>query len=96
MVQAHGTGYGGSGFKFDTIEEEERRAARKVCAPYAPNSTTPSQLTTLPLPLPCFSLSAQPDPEILALCFVSYHMASACAPGQLRSSLHRTHLMRHV
>ncbi len=27
---AHGTGYGGSGFKFDTTEEEERRAARKV------------------------------------------------------------------
>ena len=31
-VQAHGTGYGGTGFKFDTTEEEERRAARKVCA----------------------------------------------------------------
>ena len=32
-VQAHGTGYGGSGFKFDTTEEEERKAARKVCSP---------------------------------------------------------------
>ena len=31
-VQAHGTGYGGSGFKFDTTEEEERKAARKVCS----------------------------------------------------------------
>lgn len=30
-AQAHGTGFGGSGFKFDTNEEEERRAARKVC-----------------------------------------------------------------
>ena len=31
-AQAHGTGFGGTGFKFDTTEEEERRAARKVCA----------------------------------------------------------------
>ena len=30
-AQAHGSGYGGSGFKFDTLEEEERRAVRKVC-----------------------------------------------------------------
>jgi len=35
-VQAHGTGYGGTGFKFDTNEEEERRAARKVCIFYYP------------------------------------------------------------
>ncbi|EIE18729.1 DEAD-domain-containing protein [Coccomyxa subellipsoidea C-169] len=29
-VQAHGSGYGGSGFKFDNEEEEERKALRKV------------------------------------------------------------------
>lgn len=29
-VAAHGSGYGGSGFKFDNNEEDERRAARKV------------------------------------------------------------------
>ena len=33
-MHAHGSGYGGSGFKFDTVEEEERRAARKVGGPY--------------------------------------------------------------
>ncbi len=29
-VQAHGSGYGGSGFKFDVAEEELRNAARKA------------------------------------------------------------------
>ena len=29
-VQAHGSGYGGSGFKFDAEEEELRNAERKV------------------------------------------------------------------
>lgn len=47
-VQAHGTGYGGSGFKFDTTEEEERRAARKVCTP---PSLTRSGMAILPAPL---------------------------------------------
>ena len=32
--QAHGTGYGGSGFKFDTEEDAQRKAVRKVhCKP---------------------------------------------------------------
>ena len=31
-VQAHGSGYGGSGFKFDAEEEELRNAERKVRA----------------------------------------------------------------
>ena len=31
-VQAHGSGYGGSGFKFDAEEEELRNAERKVQA----------------------------------------------------------------
>lgn len=30
LVQGHGSGYGGSGFKFDDDEEDRRRAARKV------------------------------------------------------------------
>lgn len=29
-VQAHGSGYGGSGFKFDAIEEDQVKADRKV------------------------------------------------------------------
>ena len=29
-VQAHGSGYGGTGFKFDNQEDEERKALRKV------------------------------------------------------------------
>ncbi len=36
-VQARGSGYGGSGFKFDVGEEEARNAERRVsmlCAPY--------------------------------------------------------------
>lgn len=32
-AQAHGSGYGGSGFKFNEEEDEERRAARKVLPP---------------------------------------------------------------
>lgn len=32
-AQAHGSGYGGSGFKFDNQEEEARNAERKVCLP---------------------------------------------------------------
>lgn len=30
LQQAHGTGYGGSGFKFDTEEDAQRKAVRKV------------------------------------------------------------------
>ena len=29
-AQAHGSGFGGSGFKFDSAEEDERKLARKV------------------------------------------------------------------
>ncbi len=29
-AHAHGSGYGGSGFKFNLEEDEQRRAARKV------------------------------------------------------------------
>ena len=32
LALAHGSGYGGSGFKFDEHEEDERKALRKVCA----------------------------------------------------------------
>ncbi len=32
-VQAHGSGYGGTGFKFDNQEDEERKALRKVDPP---------------------------------------------------------------
>jgi hypothetical protein len=50
-AQAHGSGYGGSGFKFDTQEDEERRQARKVRALQSSISR--------PLPLcPCNALSA--------------------------------------
>lgn len=31
-AQAHGSGFGGSGFKFDAAEEQEHKAERKVCA----------------------------------------------------------------
>lgn len=31
LALAHGSGYGGSGFKFDEHEEDERKAIRKVC-----------------------------------------------------------------
>ncbi len=31
--QAHGTGYGGTGFKFDTEEDAQRKASRKVLPP---------------------------------------------------------------
>lgn len=30
-AQAHGSGFGGSGFKFDAAEEQEHKAERKVC-----------------------------------------------------------------
>ena len=30
-AQAHGSGYGGSGFKFDSTEDESQRAQRQVC-----------------------------------------------------------------
>jgi len=33
--QAHGTGYGGTGFKFDTEEDAQRKASRKVLS-FAP------------------------------------------------------------
>ena len=32
-AQAHGSGYGGHGFKFDNIEDELRNAERKVILP---------------------------------------------------------------
>lgn len=35
-AQAHGSGFGGTGFKFDTNEEETRRQARRV----SPSSCT--------------------------------------------------------
>ena len=31
-AQAHGSGFGGTGFKFDTNEEETRKQARRVSA----------------------------------------------------------------
>jgi ATP-dependent RNA helicase DDX46/PRP5 len=30
QVQQHGSGYGGSGYKFNSEEDEQRKAARKV------------------------------------------------------------------
>lgn len=35
-ARAHGSGYGGSGFKFDSAEEDKEKDRRKVscCAPY--------------------------------------------------------------
>lgn len=32
-AQAHGSGFGGSGFKFDAAEEQEHKAERKVRRP---------------------------------------------------------------
>jgi ATP-dependent RNA helicase DDX46/PRP5 len=30
LVQAHGSGYGGSGYKFDATEDDSKKAERKV------------------------------------------------------------------
>ena len=65
-VQAHGTGYGGTGFKFDTTEEEERRAARKVRA----NAAMPVILESASFAavLSLFAVLAPPAPCVVSDC----------------------------
>ena len=52
-MHAHGSGYGGSGFKFDTVEEDERRAARKVGGPCLAASLPAGSSQPAAPPWPC-------------------------------------------